>query len=511
MTAAELASQIRERTVDKTAFEKRVRNEAETLKSELKSGTFDNPQAIVGLEYELYAVDRETNALMRVPRHTLELIGFESELGLHNAEMHTSPQPLNQYGLACQETEIQSRIAAAQEQCHTEDIHLVSDGFWTISPTGESALDYLDDSVEADGLQVAVNMSKSVRYHCMTNNDDTPLQNHIETPTVSVEGETVNLESLTTSIQPHYQVPRAVNLPTYYRYALRIAGPVLALGVNSPFFPPELYDDSAETVLDEGWMENRIPTFAGVLNPAGEHPEKVRFPDDIGTVTEAVDDVVADDPIAPMSVPDGNRFDDQWRHFTHKRGAYWRWIRPVFEGASRSAANARVEFRPLPAQPTIRDSIAFLALFAGLMDGLYARDHPVSRLDWEQAKENFHAAKRDGLDAEFEWITADGQRTTDSDALYEELFDIARDGLVSRGFSRVTADEYLRPLEARVEHHATPARWKQRQVRKRVVAGDSLDDAIREMQSVYIQRQVETMVTDSFLDWLEDSPRVRHT
>ncbi len=65
------------------------------IKDAIEDGVFDNPQAIVGLEYEFYAVKDDDATLRRVPRRLLELIGFEKELGLHNAEMTTSPQPLN--------------------------------------------------------------------------------------------------------------------------------------------------------------------------------------------------------------------------------------------------------------------------------------------------------------------------------------------------------------------------------------------------------------------------------
>ena len=104
MSADELAAEVKAlQDVDREAFEAEVEREAEELKTEIRDGTFDNSQAIIGLELELYAVDDRTDALKRVPRPLLERIGFEKELGLHNAEMQTSPQPLNSYGLRSQE------------------------------------------------------------------------------------------------------------------------------------------------------------------------------------------------------------------------------------------------------------------------------------------------------------------------------------------------------------------------------------------------------------------------
>ena len=504
MTTPELLDRVYDaRTIDVDAFEERVAEEAETLKAELRDGAFDQAQAKVGLEHELYGCDRDGGDLVRVPRRLLDLVGFEPELGLHNAEMHTSPQPLNDNGLAAQEAEVRARIEAAQTRARVEDVRLVSDGLWTVSPTGESAADYLDDSVDdGDGASLAVNMSDSVRYQAM-NSCDSREGMSIDTPNVSFGTTTVLPTSLTTSIQPHYQVARASSFPAYHGYALRVAGPVLALGVNAPFFPPELYDADATAtdVLAEHWAENRIPVFESVDRLEG--CAKVRFPEDVATVEEAVEHIAGDDCLVPMWVDPRERFDDSFRHLTLKRGSYWRWVRPVFEGGCRRGANVRVEFRPLPAQPTVRDAVAFLALFAGLLEGLYLEDHPVAALDWETAEANFYAAMRDGLDADVTWMTADGERTTDTRRTYTELFRAARDGLTARGVSPDVADEYLRPLRGRLARRTTPASWKHDRVAEAVDDGASLSTAVERMQRTYVDRQAETLLSGSFLDWLD--------
>lgn len=500
MPASELAESVGKiLEVDATEFQSRVRADAERIKSEVEDGTFDNPQAIIGFEYEFYAVDDDSKALMRVPRRLLELIGFEKELGLHNAEMSTSPQPLNSYGLAAQEAEVKARLSAALDRIHAEGMLLVSDGMWTIPPEGESAERYLTDSVEDSGIVIASNMSDSGRYHAMANTEQ-PAGMHLNAPHVSLSADTVMPESLITSIQPHYQVPHATDLPRYFRYALRIAGPLLALGVNSPFFPPDLYDDADPTaIVEDAWLENRIAVFESVLN-ADHAPDKVRFPEDAETTDEIIDDIAADSTIVPMPVTSSDRFDDAFAHFRTKHGTYWRWVRPVFEGATRSSANARIEFRPIPGQPTVRDSIAFQAIFAGLMESLPRREHPVHGLNWGTAKGNFYEAMREGLRAEFEWITEDGKRTTDSSELYEDLFAHAEDGLAMRGLSEEEIAKYLWPLRQRARHGVTPARWKIQQVEERLT--DGFEEAIHHMQRTYIENQEKTLIEGSFADWV---------
>jgi hypothetical protein len=502
MPAPELVDRIRDvLAVDANAFQDRVQEDAEVVREEIAAGTFDNPQAIVGLEYEFYATTGD-GSLARVPRRVLEFVGFEKELGLHNAEMTTSPMPLNEYGLAAQEAEVRSKLAAAREPMAAEGLHLVSDGMWTIPPEGETAHGYLTDSVTHDGVAVATNMSDSARYHAMANTDQ-PAGMRLDAPHVSLEADTVMPEALITSIQPHYQVPQAVDLPTYFRYALRFAAPLLALSVNSPVFPPDLYDEDAtpEEILADGWQESRIDVFESVLNVPGES-EKVRFPEDLESVADAVDGVAADETIVPMPVDEGGRFDDEFAHWRRKHGTYWRWVRPVLGGSSKESANARIEFRPIAGQPTVRDTIAVQAAFAGLLENLPRTEHPLYELSWETARDAFYDAARDGLDADLAWVTADGDHTTDTRELYVDLFEQAEAGLKRRGLSEEEAAKYLWPLRQRARHAVTPAKWKADRIRAALEDGCSFENAVYSMQYEYIQNQRETLLSGSFADWV---------
>ena len=502
MPGSDLVDRVRDvLDVDAETFQQRVREDAEVIKNEIAAGTFDNPQAIVGLEYEFYAVADDCS-LARVPRRVLSFVGFEAELGLHNAEMTTSPQPLNRYGLAAQEAEVKAKFDAAREPMAAEGLHLVSDGMWTIPPAGETAGGYLTDSVERDGLAVATNMSASARYHAMANTGE-PAGMCLDSPHVSLEADTVMPEALITSIQPHYQVPQAVDLPTHFNYALRFAAPLLALTVNSPVFPPDLYDDDAtpEEILADAWEESRIDVFETVLNVPGEQ-EKVQFPRDLEGVSEAIDRVATDDTIVPMSVSEGGRFDDEFAHWRRKHGTYWRWVRPVFGGSSKETANARIEFRPIAGQPTVRDTISVHAAFAGLMENLPRTDHPLIELDWETARETFYDAARDGINAEMPWITADGDRVTDGKELYADLFGQAAAGLKRRGLSDEEAAKYLWPLRQRARHATTPTGWKHDRIREALDGGSSFENAVYAMQCEYIENQRETMLSGSFADWV---------
>lgn len=503
---------------DPEAYRESARDEAETIKSEIAAGTFDNPQAIIGLEYEFYAISdpgtpdpthasspSDAGYLKRVPRELLEFIRFEKELGLHNAEMRTSPLPFNSEGVRAQGDQIRSQLRSANEYLRTENMRIVSDGLLTISPEGEDPTTYLTASVEHDGYVIATNMSDAARYHAMANAPgEVQPSLHLQAPNVSLAADTVMPESLTTSIQPHFQVPRARDLPEFFQYAIRVAGPLLALGVNSPFFPPSLYDEvPPEKIIEDSWAENRILVFESVMNDPDADPGKVRFPRDFETVEEAIDRIATDPVIVPMKPEQKGRYDDRFSTFRQKHGTYWRWVRPVFDGETRSAANARIEFRPLPAQPTVHDTVAFQAAFAGLMMALTTESHPVNGLEWSAAKSNFYAAAEAGLDANLEWILASGDRTEDPEAIFTDLLQHAVSGLRAAGLSDEDIGRLIGPLRRRVRHGVTPASWKRDRVREELLEGATLSEAIEAMQRRYLMRQRETLLDGDFGAWIE--------
>ncbi|MDY6764404.1 MAG: hypothetical protein SV377_01750 [Halobacteria archaeon] len=495
---------------DLEEFESRVWEDTEFIKHELSKGSFDNPQAITGLEYEFYAVtDRDLgnlpdSYLARVPRPLLRLIGFEKELGLHNAEMSTSPQPVNEYGLAAQENEVKSRLKVALETAEVENLRLVSDGMWTVPPAGENSRDYLTNSVRRNGMYFSPNISPSTRYHVMSNGVRRSGNTiRLDAPNVSLDSETIAPASLTTSIQPHYQVPEALDLPEYFSYAIRIAGPLLALGVNSPFFPPDLYDDvDPLRIIEEGWADHRIRVFESVMNVGSK---KVTFPQEYRTTEEAVDSIAEDDVYVPIKLERGNSFSDNFAYFNLKRGTYWRWVRPVFEGNTETDAHLRIEFRPISGQPTVRDTIGFQALYVGLLTALPRHEHPVLNLDWETARDNFYRAAKNGLDARIEWINSDGERTTDMKDMYDEIFEFGLHGLEYHGFDGGTAYDYLWPLKKRFEEDITPASWKRRRVLQRLSGESDFRNAVESMQREYIRKQDETLLDGTFVDWIRAS------
>ena len=474
-------------------FDRRVDEQADRLADALRDGRLDNPGHALGLELETYAVD-DAGRLTRVPDAAFEA-GCDRELGRHNVELHTDPDPFDADGIAAQASKLRGHYRDARRAAEREGTTLVLDAMWTVPPA-EGTDAYLGDVREADGVRVAANMTSSPRYHAIDNDVLRRTGGTIDFSVPGVERgfPSVLFESLASSLQPHVQVPDAEAFPRYYNAAIRTLGPVLALTTNSPLLPFDLYDaDDPYRLLDETYHELRVPAFEQSINRAWE---KVRFPRDIENAADTIDRLVADPTCAPFLrewVHDGARetFADRFWELDHKRGTYWRWVRAVHGGQPVDGGDewsVRVEYRPLPTQPTVAENVGLLCLVAGLLRGLCTADHPLATLDRDAAKRCFYDAVADGLDADLAWVTADGARTGDKQVIYDEVFEFARRGLREGGVDADAVDAYLSPLEARWRRRTTPSRWKLSKVEAALDAGATFDDAVREMQAEYVRR-----------------------
>jgi len=430
------------------------------------------------------------------------------ELGLHNAEVNTEPNTFDQTGMEVQTTAVEMQTKQARQQATKQNCELVLDAMWTIPPE-EGSREYLTAHEERDGVVVYRHVSWCLP-HVVGENDAVANGGgsvEFDVPGFSGSFPTILFESLATSIQPHLQVPDVEAFPGYYNAAIRTLGPLLALAANSPFLPSDMYED-----VDGEWLcanthhELRIAAFEQSVNTT--ESAKVRVPSDLDDTVDVVDRVVADDLFAPflrewLTDDERTAFEDEIWEFDHKRGTYWRWLRCVVGGTAVDGASGerslRIEYRPLPTQPHVRDMIGLQALTAGLIHGLVVADHPIVELPWRDAERSFYAAAEDGLAADLAWVTDDGERTTDTDAIFEEVFRYARHGLEAQDVPEAQVDEYLGPVERRYEAGMTPSAWKIGRVGDYLDDGLALGEAVESMQQDYFEASREH---SSFDEWV---------
>lgn len=501
----------------KERFESRVESQAEFLRNEIRGGRLDNSDYTIGLEIEVYCAESD-GRLARFPSEIYDACGerLNKELGLHNAEINTSPEVLSEEGLESQEAQVRDTLGDATEVLDEEGggKQVVLDSMWTIPPE-EGSWEYLDSVEEKDGVVSAKNMRADKRYEAI----DNYYQKRVCEPvSISVPGadlsfSTILPESLATSIQPHHQIPQAEDLPRYYNTAMRTMGPLLALTSNSPFLPPDLYDSPDESLLDETYHELRIPVFEQSVNPPGEYNDKkVRFPRDINRTEDMLDKVMEDRTYSPFlrewnseeeEDEEVSEYTENFWEFEYKRGTYWRWLRAVVGGESVSEENdeksIRLEYRPLPTQPSVRDTVGLQALVSGMLAGMVVDNHPLPSLDWEKAYDSFYSAVENGIDADLAWVDEDGTVTHDKEVIYEEIFRYTRLGLEGHGVGDEAYERYVEPLRLRWEERATPSVWKIESVRENLDGGASFEEAVHETQRDYIRLSDEH---ETFADWI---------
>jgi hypothetical protein len=147
----------------------------------------------------------------------------------------------------------------------------------------------------------------------------------------------------------------------------------------------------------------------------------------------------------------------------------------------------RVENRVLPAGPTVLDTMANAAFFAGIVRALADQDRPVwSQMSFQAAHENFVSGYRRGIQAEVYWPTV-GQVNA-AELVVRKLLPLAAKGLQSWGVADAEAGRLLDVIERRCLRATNGATWQTAEVSRREAAGDDRREALRGMLGSYLER-----------------------
>lgn len=262
------------------------------------------------------------------------------------------------------------------------------------------------------------------------------------------------LESAATSFQIHLQV-NADQAAGIYNLSKMVSGPMVAISANSPFlFGHEL------------WEETRIPLFEQAISVgASDLTKRVSF--GVRYVGESMlENFTANLERYPILLP--RLMDEPIESLAHLRlhnGTIWRWNRPLIGFDQQGKPHLRIEHRVVPAGPSVADSIANAALYFGLVKGLEPEyDELEGRIGFLQARGNFYAAARFGLDAELLWIN---QRPVNVVKLFNEvLMPKARLGLQRLGVDQAEITQWLDIIQGRLDTKRTGADWQRAWVRR---------------------------------------------
>jgi CBS domain-containing protein len=146
------------------------------------------------------------------------------------------------------------------------------------------------------------------------------------------------------------------------------------------------------------------------------------------------------------------------RALTIHNSTVYRWNRPCYGIGDDGKPHLRIENRALPAGPTVIDEISNAAFWLGLMAGFNNEYKDITRLmDFDDAKSNFFAAAREGMETELTWVK--GLKISVSDLIKKELLPLARQGLQHRNILKKDIDRYLSVIEERNENRQNGSTW----------------------------------------------------
>ncbi|MFP3948482.1 MAG: glutamate-cysteine ligase family protein [Longimicrobiales bacterium] len=435
------------------AFTRAILRDLQALERMLEGRMFESDIRRCGAEQELFLVDRgwrPAPVSQEVLGHLPEDGPFTTELARFNLEINLDPLVLEGRVFSTLEEKLRERIAQVREAAHQADAEVILTGILPTLSKSDLSMDSITPIPRYYALNEALTRMRGGEYRLRIEGTDE----------LNIKHDSVMLEACNTSAQFHLQVS-AEEFVDVYNVAQVATAPVLAAGVNSPLlFGRRLW---AETRI--ALFQQSLDTRSATLHLRDVSP-RVRFGDrwaeesvvelfqeDIARFRVLLAKEVDEDPFAVLERGEVPKLQALQLH----NGTVYRWNRPCY-GITDGKPHLRIECRSLPSGPSVVDEVANAAFWMGLVMGM-VREHGdiTEHMAFDDAKSNFLAAARLGLNARFDWIG--GETISARRLILERLLPLARDGMTVLAIDGGDADRYLGVVEDRVRSETTGAHW----------------------------------------------------
>jgi len=464
-------------------FIRHLLNDVRALEKMIASDMIESGVRRIGAEQELFLV----NPACRPAPVGLQVLDsladshFTTEIAQFNLEINLDPVLFAGDCLSTMGRQLDELLAKARTAANACEAEIVLAGILPTIRKSDLALSNMTPKPRYFALNKALTHLRGGAYEFRVNGIDELIIKH----------DNWMLEACCTSFQIHLQVGSG-EFANLYNVAQVVTAPVLAAAVNSPLlFGRRL------------WMETRVPLFQQSIDTrhAGdelrERSPRVSFgrqwvknsvlelfEEDIARFRVLLDAPLDEDPLAMLSqglVP-------ELQALRIYNGTVWRWNRPCY-GITDGRPHLRIEARAFPSGPTVVDEIANAAFFFGLMGGISHEYQNISKaMDFDDAKSNFQAAARFGLDAQFTWIG--GNVIPVRELISRYLLPIARYGLETAGILSSDIDRYLGVIEKRVRSGKTGSQWQLRSLAEMKKTG-TRDEVLTSLTAATVERQRE--------------------
>ncbi|WP_224242111.1 glutamate--cysteine ligase family protein [Hyalangium gracile] len=448
---------------DYRRFSQRLSENLEALRRVLSRPGFGTGPRTVGAELEMFLVDsagfplpvnRQVLSQTVDPRVTLELDRFNLECNLRPSSLAGRP-------FTALRKEFEDALREVRRAAATQGAQVVVTGILPTLREKDLGSHALTGKPRYRALSAAIRSRRG----------DAPFQVAIAgEDSLSLTWDDVTLEGANTSLQFHLRVEPS-EFARMYNAAQFVTAPVLAVSTNSPFFLGRRLWDETRVALFRQAVDDRGESHEG----AGSHA-RVTFGHGWareGALELFAEAVALHAPLLPVVGPESPLecvargqlpgLDELRLH----QSTIWNWNRAIYD--PKSGGHLRIEFRALPAGPTVVDMVANGALLLGLTLGLADQmDALLPAMPFHWARGNFLKAAQQGMDAELLWPseTAPSPQRVPVTELVPRLLPIARRGLVEAGVEASDADAMLDIIAARVASRRSGAGWQRRVLTK---------------------------------------------
>ncbi len=440
------------KSADSTAFQQALLTDLGALQQMLDADLLEHDSVRVGIEQEMFLVDRAFRPAPIAPEILSQLADstFTTEIGKFNLEANMRPLALEGGCLRSIESELNGLIQRASTAAEEHGASVLLAGILPSVRMSDLGLQNLTEKPRYHELNQAVMDVREGSYQVLIKGVDE----------LQLVHDNVMPEACCTSFQIHLQLdPRT--FASDYNASLLAAAPVLAVAVNSPMLLGKRL-----------WQETRIALFQHAVdersqtNIARSHPPRVSFGEGWiqGSVLEIYKEQIARFRVIMTSCVEEDSLETLARGgipglkaLVLHNGTVWRWNRPCY-GITDGRPHLRLEFRALPVGPTVLDEVANAAFFLGLMRSLPKEYGDVSaKMQFDDAKDNFFAAARHGLKAQLTWI--DGKQYPVHDLVEQQLLPLASKGLKDARINPEDIERLLGVIRERIEAGQTGSRW----------------------------------------------------
>lgn len=427
-------------------FSEELLADLRALEQMLNAGALESDTVRIGAEQEMFLVDRACRPAPLAAEILAQIDdpAFCSEIGKFNIEANLEPRLFESDCLRSLENDLNEVVQRVSTAARTHGADVLLTGILPSVRLCNLTLENLTDQPRYRELNRTVMNLRGGAYHLYVKGIDE----------LQITHDNVMPEACCSSFQVHFQLdPRRFAIQ--YNASLLAAAPVLAIAVNSPLLLGRRL-----------WKETRIALFQHSIDErtrshiARRHPTRVTFGETWvqDSVLEIYREQVARFRVLMTSeIAHSKEKVPALKALMMHNGTVWRWNRPCY-GITGGRPHLRLEFRCLPCGPTVLDEVANAAFLFGLMVALPEEySNLAATLPFEDVKENFYAAARNGLKAQLSWL--DGRSHASGALILEELLPLATAGLKKARLDIADIDRYLGVIRDRTQRNQTGSSW----------------------------------------------------